>query len=210
MEPSAYHPPTLLYAGNSLVSLFGFGVGLRGILTRKPFLLSARWIWGVFLVGLLPHTVQPLYRPVFGITVNPNAFLIVLHCLVVAFAVAALVLLIKLRSYTVLGITNTSLYEGVESALERLNIPYEYEQNSSNIHLPSIGASLRLSKPSGGGSQIGIRPRRFNRVLRDVVKEMGSFYQNTNVSANPAAFYYYLLLSGLLAAQQISYYWLSY
>jgi hypothetical protein len=46
-----------------VMALFFFIVGLRGIVTKKPFLFSARWFFALMVLAFVPSVLQPfLFR----------------------------------------------------------------------------------------------------------------------------------------------------
>lgn len=177
-----------------VITLSFFALGLRGILTKKPFLISSRWLFGVLLLGWAPMILQPFLMP------KPSSldglyatFSLIPWLQSAMFLVLLIFTWVALQGYIGYGITDTSIRDGLIYALDKLKIPFE--ENINGIYLPSIGANLRVAVQSWiGVAQINIRPRRLNNVLRDVTEGMSHYYQTTNASVNLITCYFYLIM----------------
>jgi hypothetical protein len=181
-----------------VVTLFSLVLGLRGILTKQPFLISSRWLFSLLLIGWLPMLLQPLLMPTFSSVKGQFwAFSLIPWFQFSMFIILLIFAWIALQGYMVYGITDASFREGLIHTLEKLEIPFE--ENLSGIYLSSMGANLRIAIQSWiGTAQITVRPRQFNGVLRDIVQGMSSYYQTANVSLNLTTCYFYLILGAFL------------
>lgn len=181
-----------------ILALFFMVLGLRGILTKKPFLISSRWILSVSLICGVPVLLQPLFMPSSNSLSEPiGVFSLIPWIQSAMFAVFLIFAWVALQGYTVYGITESSFREGLIHSLEKLEIPFE--ENLSGIYLSSIGANLRVAIQSWTGvAQINVRPRKSNNVLRDIVKGMSSYYQTADVSVNLTTCYFNLVWGGFM------------
>ena len=166
----------------------GFGafcclyVGLRGIVARKPFLISSRWFFAsllavaapIILQMLLGQAPRPGAEPVALAPINwlaPGIFIVIL---VLAWRDS--------RDYMVFGVTDSSLREGLMAALKKLDLPYE--ATASTIRLPSVGANLQVTvNDSLGVGDLKIKPRRFSRLLGEVARGTNEYYRTSIVQA---------------------------
>ena len=92
-------------------------VGLRGIVARKPILISQRWLFALILVGFAPSLLNPfnLSEKTIG-----TAFFVWIIC-----AALFVFLWVFLRGYMAFGVTEASFREGLLASLRKLGIPYE-------------------------------------------------------------------------------------
>jgi hypothetical protein len=164
-------------------ALFLFALGLRGILTKKPFLTSSRWYFSVCLVSWAIMLLRP-QSPFFIGTL-------------IVFIGILIVMWLDLPCYIAYGITDSLFRQGLISTLENLEIPFE--ENLSGLYLSSIDASLLVPKPSWFGVvPIRVRPRKFKGVLRKIAGGMSSYYQTNNGSINLTTSYVYLIVSAFM------------
>ncbi len=160
------------------VCLHGFVllvIGLRGIVFKKPFLISARWLFILVLLGFSPGLFQFLWFPKFS--GGPGMLLALGWLIPVMFIVILIFLYLTLRGYTAFGVTDKSFREGLLYSLRKLNLPHE--ETLAALRLPTIGADLQVSAQSWMGTgQVKMKQRQFGTVLRDIVNGMNEYYQS--------------------------------
>ena len=174
---------------NSLIFLFVCGswatsalvVGLRGIILRRPLLVSAR---SFFLVMFVPSFVLIQSISEHWWTAAVYAFAIIIPIFFPA------------PYYYAFGVTDGSMRKGLLASLTILNLPYE--ETSNGLRLTTMGAEVTLKQ--FWASVLGIKPRRFLSVLSDIAKCMNRYYRtDTAVEVNRKEFIVYLVLGGILA-----------
>ncbi|HTY24942.1 MAG TPA: hypothetical protein VMC85_17560 [Desulfomonilaceae bacterium] len=179
-----------------VMALFFFVIGLRGIVSKKPFVISARWLFIVVLLGFSPAMFQFAWFP------KPSggpAILVAIRWLIpVMFIVIIIFLYFTLRGYTAFAVTDTSFREGLLASLEKLNLPHE--ETLATIKLPTIGADLQVAVQSWiGTGQLKAKQREFSTVLRDIVKGMNEYYQSGVVTkVNLTCCIFYVVIGVLL------------
>jgi uncharacterized protein len=160
-----------------VMSAFFLVIGLRGVMTKKPFLISARWLLVLVVLGLTPSMLNALTFPGSGADTGTLA----LHWLVPGVLVIVLIFLsFAMRGYIAFGVTDTSFREGLLASLKGLNL--EHEETLSVLRLPAMGADLQVAVQSWmGTAQIKMRQRKFHAVLHDIVRAMNDYYRNAEI-----------------------------
>ncbi len=172
-----------------LMALFFLIIGLRGIVFKKPFVISARWLFVLVLLGFCPGIFQFAWFPRPG---GAPGMLVALRWLIpTMFVVILIFLYFTLRGYTAFAVTETSFRKGLLYSLGRLNLPHE--ETLASLRLPTIGADLQASVQSWMGTgQLKMKQRQFGGVLKDIVNGMNEYYQSgvvSEVNLNCCIFY---------------------
>jgi hypothetical protein len=180
-----------------VMALFFLAVGLRGIVFKKPFVISSRWFLVLVLLGFTPSLLLAI--PFSGQS-HDSGPLTILHWLVPAILLVVVVFLyFTLRGYTAVGITDVSFREALVDSLKRLDLPYE--ETLATVRLPTIGADLQVAVQSWiGTGQLKMKQRKFNSVLSDIVRGMNEYYQTGAVSKmNLTCCIFYAVMGALMA-----------
>ena len=169
-------------------------IGLRGILTRKPFLLSNRWLLVLMFATFIPVILFPFYfaLPDMDLTemdlmewLNPALFTVIL--VMMCFA---------LKGYVAYGVTDTSFREALLAALEKLQLPYE--ETLSTMRLTSIDADLQVSVQSWLGSgMIKVKQREHRSLLTEIVAEMNRYFSGSSTPIKLTTCIFYVVMGGL-------------
>ncbi len=160
------------------MALFFLVIGLRGVLTKKPFLISARWLLVVVLLGFSPMMLQAVTLPTGG---DGSGILMALRWLVPTMLIVVVIFLsFALRGYTAFGVTDTSFRDGLLASLEKLNLAHE--ETLAAMRLPTIGADLQVAVQSWMGTgQMKMKQRQFRGVLGGIAKNMNDYYEYSAV-----------------------------
>jgi hypothetical protein len=172
-----------------VMALFFLAVGLRGIVFRKPFVISSRWFLVLVLLGFAPSLLMAM--PLSGRS-HDSGPLTILHWLIPLLLLVVIIFLyFTLRGYTALGVTDVSFREALMASLKKLDLPYE--ETLAALRLPTIGADLQVAIQSWMGTgQLKMKQREFNGVLSDIVRGMNEYYQSgaaSNVNLTCCIFY---------------------
>ena len=160
-----------------VAAIFFLAIGFRGILTRRPFLISQRWFLSIMFAIFIPTILQ------FLVLRFPNGFNLMnwLHPLV--FGIILLMMCYQMRGYMAYGVTDTSFREALIEALQKLQLPYE--ESLSLIRLPSIEADLQVSVQGWMGTGlIKLKQRSHRSVLREIVNAMNEHFRISFVPTN--------------------------
>ena len=172
-----------------VMAAFFLILGLRGILTKTPYLLSNRWLLLVMFVAFLPSIIIPFFFNLYNLYdmevmnwLNPAVFTVVL--VMMCFA---------LKGYAAYGITDTTFREALLAALEKLQLPYE--ESLSSIRLTSIDADLQVAiQPWLGSGIIKIKQREHRSLLAEIVTEMNTHFSLSSGPIKHITFIFYVIM----------------
>lgn len=178
-----------------VMALFFLAIGLRGIVFKKPFLISSRWFFVPILLGFTPLILQSILSS--GHHSGP--FTLVQWLAPTMLLVVAVFLYFVLRGYTAFGVTDASFREALVASLKRLDLPYE--ETLARVLLPTIGADLQVAVQSWiGTGQLKMKQREFTTVLSDIVRGMNEHYQSGAASKmNLTCCIFYAVMGVLMA-----------
>ncbi|MDE0186788.1 MAG: hypothetical protein OXP71_15210 [Candidatus Poribacteria bacterium] len=175
-----------------IMSIFFLSIGLRGILTKQPFLISNRWWLPIFLVVFIPMVLLPLSG-----SSLPSAFKIMSWVHPLMFGVILLMVCYQLKGYMAWAVTDKSFREALVAALEKLQLPYE--ERLSVIRLTTIDADLQVAIQSWTGTGIiKVKQREYHSVLREVVNEMNEYFRTSSVPTKMISCFYCLVMGGIM------------
>jgi hypothetical protein len=160
-------------------------IGLRGLLTRRPFLLPARWLFVILMVVLFGPVVSliPFAWPSQAMDWFP----------LVMFPVMAVFLWVQMKGYLAFAVTGKSFRDGLLAALDKLQLPYE--ESLSSIRLTSVEADLQVAVQSWTGTgQIKVRPGRHGPLLKKIVQAMSDYFRTDAVETNLIMCVFFLIL----------------
>ena len=177
-----------------ITAIFSFYIALRGILTKKPFIISNRWFLATILVVFIPLPVilVPLLSASgSGSDIHFMKWLIAILCGLLLFVI--LMVWYSLRGYIIYGVTDVSFQEALLAALEKLQLPYE--ESLSAIRLTSIQADLQVSVQSWMGTGIvKVKQRADRSALREIVNTMNEYFRTSSVSTNMIPCIFFLVM----------------
>ena len=156
------------------IAIFFFGIGIRAILTKRPFLISNRWLLAMMFVVLIPAIVSS-FRSFSGEIMGWMTTLLP--------GVILLMMWYQLKGYVAYAVTDTSFREALVAALQKLQLPYE--ESLSVIRLTSVNADLQVAVQSWMGTgTIKVKQREHRSVLKEVVIAMNDYFRTSAVSTN--------------------------
>ena len=177
-----------------ITAIFSFYIGLRGILSKKPFIISNRWFLATILVAFIPLPV--ILLPLLSASGSSSdiyfmKWLIAILCGLVLSVI--LMVWYSLRGYVVYGVTDVSFRETLLAALEKLQLPYE--ESLSAIRLTSIQADLQVSVQSWMGTGVvKVKQRAHRSALREIVNTMNEYFRTLSVSTNIIPCIFFLVI----------------
>ena len=175
-----------------LMAIYFLTIGLRGILTKQPFLVSNKWFFSIMFVILFPMVFLPL-----SLSSLPGGFDIInwVHPLMIG--VILVTMCYQLKGYTAYAVTDTSFREALLAALQKLQLPYE--ESLSVIRLTSIDANLQVAVLTWTGAGIiRVKRRAHQPVLKQVVDGMNEYFRNTSVPTKMMPCVLYLVTGGIM------------
>ena len=164
-------------------------IGLRGILTKRPFLVSNKWLLWITFIVFIPNILLILFLP--------SSISILIKWLNPAiFTVGLVMLCFALKGYTAYGVTGTSFREAMLAALEKLQLPYE--RTLSTIRLSSVEVDLQVSVQSWmGAGVIKMKQREHRSLLTEIVTEMNVHFRVSSAPINLLSCIFYVVIGGI-------------
>jgi hypothetical protein len=186
----------LLLAGPFvLMATCSLATALRVLVTRKPFVFAARWLfWMMALIACWSCAVSVrVFGPAWG---TPHTWLLALQP--VMFGAMLFSMWHQMSGYMALGVDGDALRDGLLVVLRRLDI--EFAESLSQIELPQLEAKLLVAISSGmGWGQIKIKPAAQRALLKRIARELVDYLWASK--AKPAYVGLVpLLASGIFAA----------
>lgn len=174
-----------------IFATFFLVIGLRGILTKRPFLLSNRWLLLMMFLCFIPTIIVFLLLPSTQHLikwVNPAIFTVIL-----------VMMCFVLKGYVAYAVTDNSFREALLAALEKLQLPYE--ETLSSIRLTSLEADLQISVQSWVGSGIiKIKQREHRTVLTQIVTLMNEHFRLSTTDSNLTSCIFFVIMGILMVA----------
>ena len=173
-----------------ILAAFLLFVGLRGIISRRPFLISNRWLLNVMIVVFVPIIILFLFLPNSSFSlmkwVNPAIFTVVL-----------VMMFFLLKGFSAYGVSDTSFREALITSLDKLQL--SHEETLSSIRLTSVEADLQVSVQSWMGSGvIKIKQREHKTLLTQIVSEMNIYFRTSSTPSNLTPCIFYLVMGILM------------
>lgn len=173
-----------------IFALFFFVIALRGILTKRPFLVSNKWLLSVMFFSLIPAILIPPFIPgdsPFIIKwLNPAIFTVVL--VMMCFA---------LRGYAAYAITDTSFRDALLTSLQKLELPYE--ETLSTIRLTAVEIDLQVTVQSWMGTGlIKVKQRGHGSLLTKIATAMNEHFRVSSADTNLIPCIFFLIMGILM------------
>ena len=174
-----------------IFALFFIVIGLRGILTKRPFLISNRWLLSVMFIGLVPAILILVFlqgsdSPFIMRWLNPMIFTVLL--VMMCFA---------LRGYVAYAVTDTSFREALLASLQELELPYE--ETLSTMRLTSVEVDLQVSIQSWmGAGQIKVKQRGHGSLLAKITTTMNEYFRTSAAATNLTACIFFVVMGVLM------------
>ena len=178
-------------------------MGLRSLITRRPYVFSARWLLAFVLLGFLPGALGPLLTT-FGSSPHGSGSLrFAMWLQPVMFVALAIFFALIMRGYVVIGITEASMREALFAALSKLQLPHE--ETLGSIRLPTVPAELQVAVQSWVGTgQLKPRTRGSSRVTTSIAEEMNAHFRTGSAEINLTCPIAYVVMAVLLIAMDVA------
>ena len=174
-----------------IFALFFFVIGLRGIVTKRPFLISNRWLLSVMFIGLVPAILIPVFLP------GPDSPFIIKWLNPMIFTLLLVMMCFALRGYVAYAVTDTSFREALLASLQKLELPYE--ETLSTIRLTSVEVDLQVSVQSWMGSgQIKVKQRGHGSLLTEIATAMNEHFRISAAATNLTACIFFVVMGVLM------------
>jgi len=189
-----------------IFAIWFLALGLRGIVTRRPFLLPARRV--IWVVWILPLGFVPLLLPArelfFDLRGNTLNFvgILVLLVFVLVFGMIFMRLWRERDAYLAFGVTDESFQQALHSALSTLDLPFE--ESFSRLKLTTVGADLEAAVQSSmGAGGLRIVQSQHRSTLKSIANAMNEYFRTVPCKVNITTSIYYCIMGVLMIAPVI-------
>lgn len=177
-----------------IIGIFFLITGLKGLLTKRPFLISNAWT----LVMMFVFFVSMGLSSVMILDGDPISWVVPL-----VYSLVLVVMCYQLKGYVAFAVTDASFREALDAALQRLELPYE--ESLSVIRLTSVDVDLQVSIQSWMGTGvIKTRHRAHRPVLNEIVDVMNEYFRTSSVPTNMVTCVYWVFMGVALPIAGIS------
>lgn len=191
--------PTIL----GILALSMLAMGLWVLITRRPYLISARWLLSFVLLAFLPNALLPVMSSVLNGGVRSLSDNVLTWAGPAMFLVLAIFMSLSMRGYIAIGITESSIREALFTTLDKLALPYEEALGS--VRIPSIPAQIQVAVQAWIGSgQLKASQAQSRAVLTSIASGMNEHFRQTEVRANFVTPIFYVVLALLLGVMDVA------
>jgi hypothetical protein len=181
-------------AMSGALAAFLLAIGLRGLIHRRPFLISSRWLFLIcalaFAPGLLRMGLGLLQAQ--SVALSPLAWMNLGMFLLFAGA-----MWLVTSGYSAFGVTEVSFRQGLYEALRRRGLPWE--EAIGGMNLPTEDAAVQVGMHGWiGTAQIRVLPRARAALLRDIAAGMNTYYRGAIVPVNLMPCVVYAVMGAVL------------
>ena len=198
MKPDLYNMlfPSSLSIASGIMAIFFLIVGLRGILTKRPFLISQRWLLVIVFVACIPTAI------LCSLARFPGGSNLMSWLTPPLFGFILLMVYYQTRGYTAYAVTDASFREALIEVLQKLQLPYE--ESLSLIRFTSIRADLQVSVQGWVGTGIiNVKQRAYRFMLREVANSMNEYFRMSSVPTNMITCVFFVAAGGLMVIAAI-------
>ncbi len=181
----------LLFSLLLSLGILYLGIGLKVFLSKRPVLFLSKWFFAILSLVYGPF----FFSSLFALEELSFSNLI----LPITLSVSIIIPLIRLKGYTIIGITNDSFDNALKSALKQLNIPFE--ESFTRISLITKGIELQasiLSSRGMGSLQIKKHSKAGNEILKDIVQLMNDYFKSNPTILKTSSAILHFISSGVL------------
>lgn len=183
----------------AIVGLCVLGLGVRGILTKRAFVYSARWVPWMALAIFLPTILTtddliPRLRSTHSFELT--AFLPLLMLVVFFF-----VLWKQSSGYFAWGVTDEYFQNALYTALEKLNLPFEV--TLSRVRLTSLDVDMRISIARFGTAQITLEQPKDKTVLKRLAHAMNEYFATVPGKVHLGMFFFEIVFGLLMISSSL-------
>ncbi|HVF12398.1 MAG TPA: hypothetical protein VNA87_04860 [Actinomycetota bacterium] len=191
--------PTIL----GILAVAMLAMGLWVLITRRPYLISARWMLSLVLLSFLPNALLPMMSTIFNDGFRSISDNVLTWAGPAMFFILAIFMSISMRGYIAIGITESSIREALFTTIDKLALPYEEALGS--VRIPSIPAEIQVAVQAWIGSgQLKARKAHSRAVLKEIASGMNQHFRQTKVRANLVTPIFYVALGLMLVVMNVA------
>jgi antitoxin component YwqK of YwqJK toxin-antitoxin module len=171
-----------------IITFFFLFIGLRGLITKKPFLISTKWNFAIVTLCFAPNVFNPiLFKDKWG------DFDLLTWLFPIMFIPMLLMMWMQMRGYIAFGVTDKSLRDALTEALNEKNI--DFEESLSSIKLTKDSSEIQVSVQSWMGTgQIKMKKSKDKQILKDIANGINTYFKKTKTEINMTTCIHYLII----------------
>jgi hypothetical protein len=149
-------------------------IGLRGLITRRPFLIPARFNTLIMMLGFSLSII-----PSFGLIFSKERDFLHWYQIFPSLIFVLIIIIVwkTMTGYEAIGVTEESFRNALHEVLQRLNLPFK--ESVSRFHLTSIDAELKATMGNWPGvAFISMDKRQHRPTLKNVAQALKEHYAN--------------------------------
>jgi hypothetical protein len=165
-------------------------VALRILLTRRPLLITSRWLFAFMCLAFLPTILNSFLLKAMTFTIPAM------------FGVLLIFFWYQMQGYMALGVSDIYFRDALLASIKGLG--YTVDESMSRIRIIETGDELQISIQGWMGSA-QIRPMRkcSSTTLRNIVGGMRRYFADTRGRMNYVISYFYIVIGLLLGCMMV-------
>lgn len=183
------------------MSIYFLFLGLKVFLTKKPFLIPAKYNFFVVFIAFATQLMMPIsnlfqtsrYREDnfdWFLTLSP-LFLIVLYSVLLGY------LWKTMQGYQIIGVNEDTFRTSLQNVLKNLGLPFE--ERLSKMRLISLETDLESSVNAWSGvATIKIKDAKYKAVEKEIAENLRKEFQDDYLPVNLRTSYFYLITGSLM------------
>ncbi len=183
------------------LSIYFLFLGLKVFLTKKPFLIAAKYNFFVIFIAFATQLAIPIsdlfctsrYKED-----NFDWFLFAIPLFLIVFYAVLLVYLWKtMQGYQIIGVNDDTFRTSLQNVLKKLGLPFE--ERLSKMRLTSLETDLESSVNAWSGvATIKIKDAKHKGVEKEIAENLQKEFQDDYLPVNLRTSYFYLITGSLL------------
>lgn len=193
------------------ISIYFLFLGLTVFLTKKPFLIPAKYNFFVIFIAYAAQLVMPisdLFKTSRYREDNFDWFLVSMPLfLIVLYSVLLVYLWKTMQGYQIIGVDEDSFRTSLQNVLKKLGLPFE--ERLSKMRLTSLETDLESAVNAWSGvATIKIKNAKHKGVEKEIAENLRKEFQDDYLPVNLRTGYFYLITGSLMFVFMVGFsYW---
>lgn len=194
-----------------VMSVYFLFLGLKVVLTKKPFLIPTKYNFFIILVAYAAQLIMPIqsiFRASRFREESFDWFLVLMPLFMFIFYTFLLVYLWNvMKGYQVIGVNEDTFRTSLQNVLRKLDL--SFEERLSKMRLISLETDLESSVNAWSGvATFKIKDKKYKEVEKQIADNLKKEFSDDYLSVNLRTSYFYLISGSLLFVFLIGFsYW---
>lgn len=193
------------------ISIYFLFLGLKVLLTKKPFLIAAKYNFFIIFTAFATQLVMPIsnfFRTSRYKEDNFDWFVVLMPLfLIILYSVLLVYLWKTMQGYQIIGINEDTFRTSLQNVLKKLGL--SFEERLSKMRLISLETDLESAVNSWSGvATIKIKDAKHKGVEKKIAENLQKEFQDDFLPVNLRTSYFYLITGGLMFVFMLGFsYW---